>query len=110
MARGGAREGAGRPPGINTSWSKDSQDRLRSKIQTEKIIQMLNLIATGEVIVVNSAQVTAALGLLRKIIPDVSAVEHSGEITTSKVIRAPAITSTVPEWSERHIPKQFTEH
>lgn len=37
-------------------------------------------------------------------------LQHSGEITTSKVIRAPAITPTVTDWQEQHVPKAFTEH
>ena len=37
-------------------------------------------------------------------------VQHSGEITTTKVIRAPILTPTVEEWTQEHVPKQFTEH
>jgi hypothetical protein len=54
--------------------------------------------------------VTAALGLLRKVMPDTAQVEHSGEIISSKVIRSPAVSDTAKAWSAEHVPEQHTEH
>lgn len=101
MPRGGARTGAGRPSGIHTSWSKDSVDRLRGKIQTEAIIQRLARFIDGE-IEMPAAAVTAALGLLRKIMPDTAQVEHTGEVTTNYVLRVPPQVDTVAEWQQQN--------
>ena len=32
-------------------------------------------------------------------------LQHSGEITTNKVIRAPAMAETTQDWSEKHNPQ-----
>jgi hypothetical protein len=56
-------------------------DETRAKIQTSQIINRLTSHVLGEVDMPASA-VTAALGLLRKTIPDLTAVSHSGEIAT----------------------------
>lgn len=55
------------------------QDEVRAKIQASQIINRLTSIALGEVTGDNlSPQVTAALGLLRKVLPDLAATELSG--------------------------------
>lgn len=74
-----------------------------NKIRASNIVTRLIKFIDGEINLV-PAQVTAALGLLKKIVPDTSSVEISGEITTSKVIRAPAMAATTKEWSETHMP------
>lgn len=52
---------------------------IRAKIQSEKIIDKLNnhILNNDEM---TSSQVSAALGLLKKTTPDLSAIEHSGEV------------------------------
>ena len=40
--------------------------------------------------------------------PRLSAVDHSGEITTTKVIRAPEVAVAATSWQEQHSP--HTEH
>lgn len=51
---------------------------IREKIEAEKIIKKLNNhILDGEEM--SSSQVSAALGLLRKRVPDLSAVEHKSD-------------------------------
>jgi hypothetical protein len=37
-------------------------------------------------------------------------IQHSGEITTSKVIRSPAVSDTATAWASEHVPPQHTEH
>ena len=54
--------------------------RTREKIRTSQLINRLEKHVLGE-IDLTSSQVTAALGLMRKTLPDLTAVEHSGEIT-----------------------------
>lgn len=72
-----------------------------AKIRAGNIITRLMRFIEGEITLV-PAQVTAALGLLKKIIPDVSSVEISGEITTTKVIRSPRVAENTATWAEQH--------
>jgi hypothetical protein len=109
MARGGARTGAGRPIGTGVSFSRETIDRIRAKIQTDKLIQRLEDLACGAIEMPPHA-VTAALGLLRKVMPDTATVEHSGEIATTKVIRSPSVNDTAKAWAAEHVPEQHTEH
>ena len=37
-------------------------------------------------------------------------IQHSGEITTNKVVRAPEISSSAEEWIDDHVPVEHTEH
>jgi hypothetical protein len=55
----------------------------------------------------SSTQLKAAEILLRKALPDMTSVEHSGEIVTSKVIRAPELSDTNEEWLDRHVPQHL---
>ncbi|WP_029006316.1 hypothetical protein [Azorhizobium doebereinerae] len=55
-------------------------DETRSKIQASQLINRLTDHVLGKVDM-TSTQVTAALGLLKKALPDLAAVEHSGETT-----------------------------
>ena len=50
----------------------------RQKIQTSQLINRLQSFINGEV-KMETAQVTAALGLLKKSLPDLAAVQHSGD-------------------------------
>ena len=51
-----------------------------------------------------SARVTAALGILRKTLPDMASVEHSGEVTIPTVMRAPMPANNADEWQSKHVP------
>lgn len=77
--------------------------RTREKIQTSQLINRLTKFVNGEV-EMQPAQVTAALGLLKKTLPDLASVEHSGELATSYVMRAPMPAATADEWSNQHKP------
>ena len=67
-------------------------ENTRAKIQTTQIIKRLQKhidakpeIVDGVVItneLMTQSQVTAALGLIKKTLPDLTAIEHSGEIDT----------------------------
>lgn len=106
VGRGGPRKGAGRPKGEwGKSFTKEQCDRLRAKIQTDKIIQRLNEFVTqGKDM--PPAAVTAGLGLLRKVIPDLASVEHSGDVTTHYVAEVPAQASDADQWQSQHVPAQ----
>lgn len=56
--------------------------RTREKIRTSQLINRLENHVLGK-IELSATQVTAALGLMKKTLPDLTAVEHSGEIATN---------------------------
>jgi hypothetical protein len=58
-------------------------EEVRQKIRTSQLVNRLNSFVNGE-IELSPAQVTAALGLIRKTMPDLSALAHSGMIETRK--------------------------
>src|SRR5882724_10547741 len=58
-----------------------SIDKIRSKIKTGVILDRVQKHILGE-IEMSPTQMTAAQTLLRKVIPDLSAVEHSGSVDT----------------------------
>lgn len=69
----------------------------RAKIQAGNIVTRLQKFINGEVEMAPH-QVTAALGLLKKSLPDLTSVEHSGDVTTTYVARLPAPVKTIEEW------------
>lgn len=77
----------------------------RQRIQASNIITRLQNFIDGKIEMLPH-QVTAALGLLKKSIPDLSSVEHSGEITKHYVIRAPALSIDKSEWQRDYVPRQ----
>ncbi len=58
--------------------TKHLSDEWRKKIQTSMLINRLTDFVNSKV-ELNSAQVAAALGLLKKSLPDLQAVQHSGD-------------------------------
>jgi hypothetical protein len=61
----------------NKAWTPD---KVRERIKTSMLINRLSDHANGKV-EMSATQVRAAEILLRKAVPDLSAVEHSGETT-----------------------------
>ena len=47
-----------------------------------------------------STQVTAAIALMKKVLPDLASVEHSGETVTSFVMYLPSPAESVEEWEQ----------
>lgn len=65
--------------------NKRHQDMVREKIRASQLINRLenHIIPnpeTNETVEMTATQVTAALGLLKKAVPDLKATEHSGEV------------------------------
>jgi N-methylhydantoinase B/oxoprolinase/acetone carboxylase alpha subunit len=60
-------------------------EQLRISIEAEKLIQALKEHAVG-IKEMSATQVTAALGLVRKVLPDKTETAHSGESTVNHVI------------------------
>lgn len=55
-------------------------DAVRQKIQTSQLINRLTEHALSPEPIMDASQVTAAVKLIGKVIPDLKAVEHSGEL------------------------------
>ena len=80
-------------------------ERTRARIQTTQLIKRLQEFIFSKV-ELQPAQVTAALGLLRKTIPDLAAIEHSGEV--KQVFAVSPELPTMAEWeAEFGKPKQL---
>lgn len=73
-------------------------DETRAKIKTSQLVNRLTSHVLGQ-ISMEATQVTAALGLLRKTLPDLSAVEQSGEIAVHDVSEK---LPTPAEWEAEH--------
>jgi len=78
-------------------------ENTRAKIQAGNIITRLQKYISGEISMEGPA-VTAALGLLRKVVPDLTSVEHSGEVTTHYVVGIPPRESTSDAWAKQQEP------
>lgn len=78
-------------------------DETRAKIKAGNIINRLQKLIDGQIDMAPHA-VTAALGLLRKTLPDMTSVEHSGEVTKTYVVRMPAKPADMTEWQKRYAP------
>ena len=75
-------------------------DEIRAKIQTSQLINRLTDHVLGASIL-DPSQVSAALGLLRKTIPDLSASDNKNETVVRYVARASMPAKTVDEWLTR---------
>lgn len=53
-------------------------DEVKQKIQASQLINRLTSHALSDVPIMDASQVTAAVKLLGKVVPDLKAVEHSG--------------------------------
>lgn len=78
-------------------------EETRARIKTSQLINRLTDHVDGKVDL-KPTQVTAALGLLKKTLPDLQATEHSGEVVTSYVARMPAPAKDGSEWQQDHAP------
>ncbi|QQR80955.1 MAG: hypothetical protein IPJ69_02060 [Deltaproteobacteria bacterium] len=72
MARGGLREGAGRKKGMGNILTQE----LREKIRAEEIIDFLQDVVRGNVSGASIGErTTAAVALLKKVLPDINKAE-----------------------------------
>ncbi len=79
-------------------------ENTRFKIQADRIIDRLQQFIEGKV-ELSAPQVTAALGLLKKRLPDLGSVELSGEVSIPYVARIPSASETIDEWQDQHVPQ-----
>lgn len=76
-------------------------DEWRAKIQTSMLINRLSDFVNGK-IELTPAQVTAALGLLRKTAPDLQASENKTEVTHNYVARLPTVSKDMDAWEQSY--------
>lgn len=77
------------------SWTPE---KVRQRMRTTMLVRRLTKHVLGKVEMTPS-QVTAALGLLKKTLPDLSAVEHSGEIKNRDISDQPLSSE---QWAEQY--------
>ncbi len=75
-------------------------DETRAKIKAGNLITRLQKFIDGEIDMKPHA-VTAALGLLHKAIPNLTSVEHSGDVTTTYVVGIPQRSATSEQWASQ---------
>lgn len=77
------------------------------KIRTTQLINRLTNHALSDTPIMDSSQVKAALGLLAKTTPDLTANkhEHSGSVT-SYVVAAPSAAESASQWQQQYAPPQ----
>ena len=79
-------------------------DEHRVKIQNSNILNALIEHVEGKR-EMSATQVSAGIGLLRKVLPDLSAAENKTEVVHRYVARVPAKAKSVGEWQEQHLPQ-----
>jgi len=84
---------AGRAPGF-----RHNEDT-RKKIQSQAIINRLTTHVMADKPIMDASQVNAAKTLLAKVLPDLKAVEVSGEVTQNIVSAKPM---TPEQWAAEH--------
>lgn len=87
----------------NPHHNADAVERIRGIIKARRIVERLDKFIHNEV-EMTASQVTAALGLLRKVVPDLAAVEHIGEINHRYVVMANPESQSTEEWQQQHAP------
>src|SRR5690242_13077471 len=93
----------GRAPGFRMS------EEHRVKIQNSNILNALIEHIEGKR-EMSATQVSAGLGLLRKVLPDLSQADNTTEVVHRYVARVPEKAKSSEEWQQKHTPRQPTTH
>ncbi len=83
----------GRKPGFKMP------EEHRTKIANSQILKCLVEHVEGKR-EMSATQVTAGLGLLRKVLPDLSQTDMTAEVVHRSVMRIPAPAKSVEEWQQ----------
>ena len=81
----------------------------RDKIKNSNILNALVEHVEGRR-EMSATQVSAGLGLLRKVMPDLSSVESKNETTVRYVARVPDKAKTPEAWQQQHSPEPPVKH
>jgi hypothetical protein len=82
-------------------------DEHRTKIGNSQILKCLLDHVEGKR-EMSATQVSAGLGLLRKVMPDLSSAELKSEVVHRYVARVPEKAADAKSWQEQHAPKPMT--
>ena len=82
---------------IDIAWENATRAKLQASAVCNRLIDFVN-----GTISLEPHQVTAALGLLRKILPDLTASTNKTEVTHRYVARIPGKAETVEQWQEQN--------
>ena len=74
----------------------------RDKIAKSVILDRLIKCAEGK-LTMSSNESNVGIALLRKIMPDMASVEHSGDVQTTYVARMPEAVKDMAEWRALHM-------
>jgi hypothetical protein len=88
----------GRKPGFHMSGEH------RVKIQNSNILNALIEHVEG-IREMSATQVSAGLGLLRKVLPDLSQTDNTTEVVHRYVARLPEKSGSTEEWQQQHNPE-----
>lgn len=88
---------------IDMAWEDEQREKIRASGVCNRLIDFVK----GE-IKLEKSQVTAALGLLRKIIPDLSQSDNKTEVLHKYVARVPSKATNAKVWQEQHEPTSPT--
>lgn len=77
------------------------EDSWREKIRIGVIIDRLAKHIEGE-IEMSPTQIRAAEILLKKVAPDLSATDFTGEVIHQYVMRTPHVSTSVEHWQQQH--------
>jgi len=83
---------------LGNDWELQTRQKLQASGIANRLIDHVNGLVKLE-----PSQVTAGLGLLKKVLPDVVFIEHSGEVTTTKVIRTPTVANDLDAWRQQFV-------
>src|SRR6187549_3241959 len=72
----------------------------RDKIAKSNIVRRFIDAAEGK-LAVTSVEAQLLIAGVKKIVPDLAAIEHSGDVETSYVVRMPEPVKDMAEWSQR---------
>lgn len=86
------------------------QESVRQLIRANRLVVRLQQFALGRTfqgkpVNMSPAQVRAAEVLLRKLVPDLAQIEHTGEVNHNYVAQVPAVSETTEEWQKQHVPQ-----
>jgi hypothetical protein len=81
----------------------------RVKIQNSNILNALIEHIEGKR-EMSATQVSAGLGLLRKVLPDLSQADNTTEVVHRYVVRLPEKAKSSKAWQEQHSPNEATTH
>ena len=91
-------------PRVKPPMPKDDE-RIRSNIEILQIIDRLTQFVKGE-IEMTSPQVAAALGLIKKALPDLSTAEYAGEAAQHHTVSAEPMSND--EWEDAYCRRVVT--